>query len=92
MSGSSLIANHINVPYGRIVTAEDVELSLKAGCFEAHSNEALGLLAALFIECERSLIERAGRELNVPSEKLDELYQDSLRLGFHPIPEWEKSR
>ena len=42
----------------------------------------------MFTECDKALIERAGRELQVPAENLVKLYQDSLRMGAHAVPEW----
>ena len=89
MSAATLIATHMNAPYGPVVSAGDVERSLRAGRFEGHTAAAHGILAWMFVECEKSLIERAARELGVPSQRLQELYQDSLRLGMHRMPAWE---
>lgn len=60
MSAALLIATHLNAPYGKVVAVTDVERSLMAGHFEAHTVEAYGILAWMFVECEKSLIERAG--------------------------------
>jgi hypothetical protein len=89
MSAALLIATHLNAPYGKVVAVTDVERSLMAGHFEAHTVEAYGILAWMFVECEKSLIERAARELGAPSQRLQELYQDSLRLMMHRMPDWE---
>ncbi|MDH0901399.1 hypothetical protein N5C12_18955 [Comamonas aquatica] len=89
MSAASMIATHLNAPYGPVVSAGDVERSLRAGRFEGHTAAARGILAWMFVECEKSLIERAARELGVPSLLLQDLYQDSLRLMMHRVPAWE---
>jgi len=89
MSAATLIATHMNAPYGHVVSVADVERSVIAGRFEGHTAVAHGILAWMFVECEKSLIERAARELGVPSQRLQELYQDSLRLGMHRMPAWE---
>jgi hypothetical protein len=84
-----MIATHMNVPYGPVISVQDVEDSIRAGRFIGHTADAHGILSFLFVECERSLIERAAHELGVPLERLTDLYRDSLRLGCHPMPEWE---
>lgn len=56
MSAASLIATHLNAPYGKTVSAWDVAASLKAGCLSASSKEANSLLEALFIEVAPDLI------------------------------------
>lgn len=83
-----MIATHINVPYGSVVTSKDVEASFRNGAFCAASGEANALLSALFVECSRSLIERAASELDVPLERLLMLYHDSLRMGLPESPDW----
>lgn len=87
--GVYLIATHMNAPYGPVVSVEDVERSFRAGRFEGHTDVAHAILAWMFVECDKNLIERAARELEVPSLRLQELYQDSLRLGMHRMPAWE---
>lgn len=83
-----MIATHMNAPYGPVVTADDVVASLRRGTFCAATDEANAILAAMFVECSRSLIERAGAELGVPAERLQALYRESLRMGLMPVPEW----
>lgn len=85
-----MIATHMNVPYGPIVTIDDVVASLRRGTFCAATDNANAILAAMFIECSRSLVERAGAELGVPAEQLHALYRESLRMGLMPVPEWTK--
>lgn len=89
MSGASLIANHMNVPYGRIVSASDVAASFRNGCLSASSHAANGILAAFFNEIEPSLIWRCAREVNASLEMVNRLYAHTLRLGFMPSPKWE---
>ncbi len=89
MSAASLIANHMNAPYGRIITAEDVALSFQVGRLAAHSDKANGLLAGFFNEIEPSLILRCAKETNTSLATVAMLYQQILDLGFMPSPEWE---
>lgn len=91
MSGASLIANHMNVPYGRIVSAGDVAASLQNGYLAGHSKEANGILAPFFNEVEPSLILRCAAEVGASIAKVDALYQETLRLGFMPSPAWEQA-
>ena len=58
MSAASLIATHLNAPYGKIVSARDVIASLRSGHFAAASEEANGILEALFTEVSPDLILR----------------------------------
>lgn len=90
MSGASLIANHMNVPYGRIVSASDVAASFRNGCLSASSQTAIEILAPFFHEIEPSLIWRCAREVNASLEMVNRLYAHTLRLGFIPSsPAWE---
>lgn len=89
MSGAFLIANHMNVPYGRIVSASDVVASFRNGCLSASNETANAILAAFFNEIEPSLILRCAREVNASLEMVNRLYAHTLRLGFMPSPEWE---
>ena len=66
MSAASLIATHLNAPYGPVVTERDVAESLRRGVPSASTTEANAILEALLVECEASLIERAAAELGVP--------------------------
>jgi hypothetical protein len=83
-----MIATHMNAPYGPVVTPDDVVASLRRGAFCAATDDANAILAAMFVECSRSLIERAGAELGVPAERLQALYRESLRMGLMPVQEW----
>ena len=85
-----MIATHMNAPYGPVVTPDDVVASLRRGTFCAATDEANAILAAMFVECSRSLIERAGAESGAPAERLQALYRESLRIGLMPVPEWAK--
>ena len=76
MSAASLIATHLNAPYGPVVTAQDVAESLRRGTLSASTHEANAILEALFIECEPSLIERAAAELGVPLDRVRDLREE----------------
>lgn len=89
MSGASLIANHMNVPYGRIVSPSDVVASFRNGCLSASNETANAILAPCFNEIEPSLILRCAREVNASLDMVNRLYAHTLSLGFMPSPEWE---
>lgn len=91
MSGASLIANHMNVPYGRIVSPEDVASSFRNGRLSAKNDFANGILAPFFNEIEPSLILRCAYEVNVSLDTVNDLYAHTLSLGFMPSPEWEQA-
>ncbi|MDH1902110.1 hypothetical protein N5D67_07325 [Comamonas aquatica] len=89
MSAASLIASHMNVPYGQIVSEADVAASFQRGKLSAASLEANGILAPFFNEIEPSLIIRCARELGVSLQTVNALYEDTLTRGFCASPAWE---
>lgn len=89
MSAASLIATHLNAPYGKIVSALDVMTSLKSGCLSASSKEAESLLQALFIEVSPDLIFKCADEINASLQMVNCLYQETLDLGLMPSQAWE---
>ncbi|MEG0922992.1 MAG: hypothetical protein RSG22_16495 [Comamonas sp.] len=89
MSAASLIANHMNVPYGRIVSPSDVVESFRNGCLSASDATADAILAPFFNEIEPSLILRCAWEVDASLEMVNRLYAHTLSLGFMPSPEWE---
>jgi len=92
MSAASMIAVHLNAPYGPIVSEQDVIESLRSGRFSAKSKIANDILAALFIETYPSLIFRCGREIGASLEAICELYQQSVRLTGLSCQEWEQAQ
>ena len=91
MSAASLIATHMNAPYGRIVSAEDVVASFKSGVFAASSKEANDILEALFIEVSPDLILKCAEQIQVPVEMASHLYQAALDRGLMHSPAWENA-
>ncbi|MDR6213615.1 hypothetical protein [Paracidovorax wautersii] len=89
MSAASLIATHLNAPYGKVVTAEDVIESLRSGHFAAASEEANGILEALFTEVSPDLILQCADQVGAPPEKVAHLYEMALELGVMRSPAWE---
>ena len=89
MSAASLIATHMNVPYGKILTSQDIIASFKSGNFEAATEEGRSLLAWLFVEVQPGLILKCASEIQAPLENVNRLYQRTRELGLHRIPEWE---
>ena len=89
MSAASLIATHLNAPYGKVVTAEDVIASLRSGHFAAASEEANGILEALFTEVSPDLILQCADQVDAPLERVAHLYQVALELGVMRSPGWE---
>lgn len=91
MSVAQLIATHMNVPYGRVVSAADVVASLKAGRLLAPSKFANEILAGLFVEMEPRLILRCAQQENVAISNVQRLYEDTVRVGLMPAPAWEET-
>jgi hypothetical protein len=91
MSVAQLIATHMNAPYGRVVSAADVVASLHAGHLCAASKAANEILSALFVEVEPRLILRCAAQEQVAASKVQKLYEDTVRVGLMPVPEWEKT-
>ena len=89
MRAASLIATHLNAPYGEIVSAEDVIASLRSGCFAAASDEANGILEALFTEVSPDLILQCAAQVDAPLERVAHLYKMALELGVMRSPAWE---
>ena len=81
MSAASLIATHLNAPYGKIVSARDVIASLRSGHFAAASEEANGILEALFTEVSPDLILQCADQADAPLERVAHLYEMALELG-----------
>lgn len=86
-----MIATHLNVPYGRIVNAHDVALSLTLGRLSASTKEANAILSALFIETAPRLILRCAREEGASLDAVRQLYQETLAQGEMRSPEWESA-
>ena len=89
MSAASLIATHLNAPYGKIVSARDVIASLRSGHFAAASDEANGILEAMFTEVSPDLILQCADQADAPLERVAHLYEMALELGVMRSPEWE---
>ena len=81
MSAASLIATHLNAPYGKVVSAWDVAASLRTGCLSASSKKANSLLEALFIEVAPDLILKCADEINASLHMVNCLYLETLDLG-----------
>ena len=89
MSAASLIATHLNAPYGEIVSADDVIASLKSGHLSASTKEANGILEALFTEVPPDLILKCADQVQAPLESVNHLYQVTLTLGLMRSQAWE---
>lgn len=83
MSAASMIAAHLNAPYGPLVSTNDVEESLRNGELSASTPAARDIMEDLFVECGISLIERAAREMGLPLEQVQLLQRsiDKTRLA-----------
>ena len=91
MSAASLIATHMNAPYGRIVSERDVVTSMQCGRLSASNKASNAILAALFIEVAPDLILRCAKQEQVTLQALEQLYKETLSLGLVPVPDWEKA-
>lgn len=86
---TSLVATHLNAPYGPIVAEEDIARSFRAGRVMTRSSKASAIMAHLFIEIEPRLVVQCAREIGVPLSMVDALYRDTLDLGAPVCPPWE---
>lgn len=91
MSVAQLIATHMNAPYGRVVSAEDIVASLHAGHLCASTKAGNEILSALFVEVEPRLIMRCAAQEQVPASTVQKLYEDTIRVGLMPVPAWEEA-
>lgn len=91
MSAASLIATHMNAPYGKIVIAGDVVASLKSGFLAASTQESNGILEALFTEVPPDLILKCASQIQTPLETVNRLYQVTLDRGLMRSQEWEET-
>lgn len=91
MPAAALIATHLNAPYGRIVSARDVALSLTSGRLSASTKEANDILSGLFVEVEPRLILRCAREEGAGPDEVKRLYQETVHGGCMRVPDWEKA-
>lgn len=91
MSAASMIATHLNVPHGRMVSAHDFASSLRSGRLSASTKEANAILSALFTETAPRLILRCAREEGASLEATMQLYQETLTQGEMGSPEWESA-
>jgi hypothetical protein len=89
MSAALIISTHLNVPYGKIVSDQDVIKSIKNGCFSADSPIANDILSALFIEVSFDLIMRCSKEVGGSQESLIQLYTQSVALTGIRLSDWE---
>lgn len=64
-------------------------MSLKCGHFAAYTNEANGILEALFTEVSPDLILLCADQVGAPLERVAHLYEMALELGVMRSPEWE---
>lgn len=88
---ASMIATHMNVPYGKILEPEDIVATLKSGDFVAATKDGNNLLVSLFVEVEPELIIRCAYEIQAPLENVNRLYQKTLEVGFFRSPAWEEA-
>ncbi len=89
MSAASLIATHMNAPYGKIVSAGDVVASLESGHLSASTKEANGILEALFTEVPPDLILKCADQVQAPLAMVNHLYQVTLDLCLMHSQEWK---
>ena len=89
MSAASLIATHMNAPYGKLVSAEDVAASLKSGSLAASTQEANGILEALFTEVSPDLILKCADQIHAPLGMVNRLYRVTLDRGLMHSQAWE---
>lgn len=86
-----MIAEHLNAPYGPVVSARDVTDSLLAGAVTASTIQAQAILNQIFIECQPALIAACAIESGASYKLANDLYLNTLTLGGQRVLEWERS-
>lgn len=89
---ASMIATHLNAPYGPIVSAQDVATSLATGQLSAATEKSNAILEALFTEVSPDLILRCADEIHASLETVKQLYRQTLERGVMRSPEWEQAQ
>lgn len=89
MSAASLIAGHLNAPYGPIVCEQDVIDSLKNGFLSAKTKTANEIIATIFLENSPSLILRCCREITASPELVENLYKQCVQITQYRSTDWE---
>lgn len=89
MSVAQLIATHMNVPYGGVVSAADVVASLRAGRLSAATKAANDILSGVFVKLEPRVIMRCAQQEQIDLASVHQLYLDTLRAGVMVVPKWE---
>lgn len=90
MSAASMIAMHMNAPYGPFVSEQDVAASLQSGHFSASSHAGNDILSAMFQEVAPALIIKAAVQTHASLATVKMLYSHSLQLGLMPSSDWEQ--
>ena len=95
MNASSLIATHLNAPFGAVLDEADVLNSLRNGYLSGQSDRANAVLGGLFVEVEPRLIAKCAAkcalEANSTVKQTNSLYLDTLAHAFTRYPQWEIS-
>jgi hypothetical protein len=90
MSAASLIANHLNAPYGRIVTEGDVLSAIRDGSTVGLSDMKSSLISSMFTECRPELIARCASEAGINLKGANDLYLSILNSDGVQSLDWEK--
>ena len=85
-----MIATHLNAPYGKIVSEQDVAHSLQKGMLSASTENANAILEALFTEVSPELILACAKQVQASFESVNQLYRQTLERGVIRNPEWEE--
>ncbi|MDI5922503.1 hypothetical protein QLQ86_17110 [Halomonas sp. LR5S13] len=91
MSGLSLAVTHLNVPYGDVVSEEELSLALRYGTtqIDGISESSAAIIASAFVETTPNLLMRCINEAGADIRSANELYKESLRDNMPRCPEWE---
>ena len=87
----AVIAHHLNVSYGKILSAADVADLLYRGTYKSFDESSLkGALLYSIFECSPDTLGWACLQAGSSLEKLNNLYMELLVKGFPKNKSWER--
>ena len=90
ISPIKVAVSHLNVPYGDVLTENDLKMALCSGTLKNLKEEAQALIFQIFNECSPTLILKCAQEAGSTPEKVQALYLDTLNHDGFISPQWVK--
>jgi hypothetical protein len=92
MSGLGIAVTHLNAPYGKVVTEEQLALALRSGTvhMEGIPYKSGAIITSLFTESTPNLIMRCIKDAGATIESAQALYLETTK-DWYRCPEWEEA-